>query len=448
MHCKLKFFGLVLTAMVSSALIATSASAVDTFTAERNTITITGTSADSLLRITGAGSTIECATAKFSGTIANGAQQITITPSYTGTPAEPGAAHCKWGTGKVTVDMNGCDYLLTGSTISSDGTDATASIICPGGQEIKLTSGSCTLGIQAQTPTSGGITYTNGRENGKRTFMVYQTFTGVTYTTTGSSCGSLPKEGNDIDITASITFTGYEDLGGLKEGVQVGVEVDGGEAEDVLTTSSENGKAVLTTTTHDNVLSIASNKTRVECTTGSFAATAAANGEEEVTVLPTYTGKPNATPHGTECSMSNLESATVDMNGCHLNVSGKTIGSDEGGTDAVLYITCAVGHEITITNKFCIIMIPSQRPTSGGVTYTNQTEGGNGVVKVTTTVTGITYTSSGFACTLAGIPSEGDDASYTGTMIVKGYEDKCGENECPIKGDEFKEGEQLSIEIS
>jgi hypothetical protein len=59
--------------------------------------------------------------------------------------------------------------------------------------------------------------------------------------------------------------------------------------------------------------------------------------------------------------------------------------------------------------------ILGQTPTSGGVTYTNE----NGTVNVKETITGITYTcESAFLCGLAGIPTEGNNADYNGTMVV------------------------------
>jgi len=212
-------------------------------------------------------------------------------------------------------------------------------------------------------------------------------------------------------------------------------------AVDKVTSSPEYQRAILTGTSHDNVFAVP-NKFEAKCTTSKFSATAE-NGAEQVTVFPTYSGKLNATPHSTKCNTS-IGEATIDVNGCDYLLTGDTTGSDEGKADAKMSIVCPEGKSIQITDASgCTVTVPAQAPTEGGVTYTNETENGKGVVKVKATVTGITYTAN-FVCQLGGMSAHGDDAKYTGTVLLTGYEDKGG----PTNGDEFTEGEQIGVEVT
>jgi hypothetical protein len=174
------------------------------------------------------------------------------------------------------------------------------------------------------------------------------------------------------------------------------------------------GNVPITGLSHDNKFEITGSGTRVECTTAHFTSTVTSSSSN-LTVNATYTGRINETPHDPqECTISG-GSATVHMKTCDYDLTGKTTGSDLG-TDAPVWITCTGTDEITITTSFgATLKIPGQTPTSGGVIYINQA----GKIQVKDTVTGITYTcESAFLCGLAGIPTEGNNADYTGTLIA------------------------------
>jgi hypothetical protein len=177
------------------------------------------------------------------------------------------------------------------------------------------------------------------------------------------------------------------------------------------------GNIPITGLSHDNKFEITGPGTNVQCTTSHFTGTIT-NGTSHATINATYSGKVNETPHDpNECTTS-IGTATIDMNGCDYDLTGTTTGSDEGLTDATISVTCpAPATHIIITNSTGLkLKVPPQTPTSGGVTYTNQA---GGKVKVKTTATGITYTcESAFLCGLAGIPTEGNTADYTGSVEV------------------------------
>jgi hypothetical protein len=188
--------------------------------------------------------------------------------------------------------------------------------------------------------------------------------------------------------------------------------------------------ALMTGTSHDNVFRIISANSKFECTTSKFTATAL-NGSTEATVLAGYTSIINETPHNAlepKCNAT-IGKVLIDMNDCHYILTGNTTKEHpkaSGKFDAAIWIKCPkvneVEQEITITGPLgCVIHVPSQTPTEGGVVYTNlPPHPGGAAVKVTATVTGITYK----ATNCIGFHAEDDDAEYNGTVTVTGYEDK------------------------
>jgi hypothetical protein len=218
----LKALGLALCAMLAlGATAASSASAVDTFTSTTNPETITGSaphspagSINKFFITNASGGTIaavECTTSKFHGNVSNGSKEGTFTAEYTGTlGVSPHTTHCASSLGALTVTMNGCAFVLTGNTTGSDsGTDATVWVECTTPNEITMhiPSVGVTLEIPWQTPTSGGVTYTN--EAGK--VVIHSTVTGITYTCTPAflcGLGGLPSEGNNADYTGTVVAHG------------------------------------------------------------------------------------------------------------------------------------------------------------------------------------------------------------------------------------------------
>ncbi len=208
----LKVLGLALGAVFAfSAMAASSASAIDTFTTSAGASdTVTGVSHDNVFNITGPEAKVECTTSHFSGTIANNSAHATITPTYTGiigeTPHNNPECNGPFGS-TAAVNMTTCDYDLTGTTTGSDsGTDATISITCTtAGDEIMVTTSlGAVLKIPAQTPTSGGVTYTN---EGLTKVKVKATATGITYTcSTAFLCGlaGIATEGNTADYNGTV----------------------------------------------------------------------------------------------------------------------------------------------------------------------------------------------------------------------------------------------------
>lgn len=242
----LKALGLSLVAVCAmGALSASTASATDFFT---NTgdgpALMTGVSHDNVFETAG-GAKFECTTSRFAATAGDGSSEATVEVEYSGTPVVAGESeaekeakdtttHCKATGGQVTIDMNGCHYMLTGSTTGDDptDTDATVWITCPQNQVIKITQPGTgvTITVAGQTPTMGGVVYHNlSNHPGGAAVQVTATVTGVAYTCHGFACHFGPGTSGSAKYTGSVTVTGWEDLEGLptsvKEGARVGISV-------------------------------------------------------------------------------------------------------------------------------------------------------------------------------------------------------------------------------
>jgi hypothetical protein len=215
----LKALGLALVAVFAlGAISASTASAIDLLTVPvaPRALKVTGGTHES--KITGTPTADVChhfkAVAEVSATSTSNVTLKEV--QYTGKKEDTENHECDSNFGAITVDMNGCDYVLTGETTGKDEekTDATVWIVCPAGKEITTTTkAGCTIHIHEQTPTGGGVTYTNGTgANGKPDVTVHVTMTGITYSTKGAFCslGKLPEEGNTYDTVGTFTIEASE----------------------------------------------------------------------------------------------------------------------------------------------------------------------------------------------------------------------------------------------
>lgn len=231
----LKALGIALVAVFATgALSASSALAVDTFiSATGKPVLVTGISHNHKLTFTNSGANIQCTTKRVAGTFVSGSEEMTIDVEYSGTVnVVPHTQHCSASFGQATVHMNGCHYVLEGATTGHDpvgSTDATVWITCPPGKVIDITTSvGITITIPPQTPTTGGVTYTNlPNHSGGAAIQVKTTITGMTYLCHGFGChlAGIPTHGDDMDTTGSVNLTGYEDIDGLPTPVVHGPRV-------------------------------------------------------------------------------------------------------------------------------------------------------------------------------------------------------------------------------
>jgi len=148
---------------------------------------------------------------------------LTVHPTYAG---------CKVSNVEVKVDTKGCDYTLTAETNATG--HGIVHLICEEGKDIQITipSANCTVTIHPQTPTSGGVVYTN-TEGTPDDIHATATVEGITYevknpgptTLCTAAAGANGTEANNAKLITKITLRAYED-NGLPEGNQVKLTVD------------------------------------------------------------------------------------------------------------------------------------------------------------------------------------------------------------------------------
>jgi hypothetical protein len=147
----------------------------------------------------------------------------------------------------------------------------------------------------------------------------------------------------------------------------------------------------------------------VGCTTATFHGTSSVTTATETTINPTYTG----------CKFGSLN-MTVDTTGCHYILDDETTPSTG---HAHTYLDCTSGN-IKTTMSGCTITINNDQ-TLNGVTYDNVNNNGGNTreITMTTTISGMEYSASGFGCGLAGIKTgPHTDGSCVGNAILTGEE--------------------------
>ena len=144
----------------------------------------------------------------------------------------------------------------------------------------------------------------------------------------------------------------------------------------------------------------------VNCTGISVDGASLGTSSSEITAEPTYSG----------CSVSQGGSTfegKVDPNGCHYVFTTSETNN--------VHIVCPEGQVIKVTAKILgafreCLDIHAQTPTNAVVDYSNNA-GSPMDVKITSTVTGITYEKTGLC---KGSVNEANNASYTGEVTVTG----------------------------
>ena len=232
----LKVIGIML-----AALFALSAGAASTASAQQGTITSTGPVVVTGTETGAAGSNawtmfglkIECPGSTYSGGLNNttphqglpsGSTTVTISPHYAD---EPHGCLVTPGNFRLTVDMNGCDYLIhvgitTGGVAGTYGFNT--DVVCPAGQEISrtiftntadLTAGKvmCVQHVPPQVGLTGGhVTQTTGGHLG-----LTGPIKGIKMTETASPTHGLlcpKKETTSAEFDIDVTVAG-ETVGGV-----------------------------------------------------------------------------------------------------------------------------------------------------------------------------------------------------------------------------------------
>ncbi|HET8863737.1 MAG TPA: hypothetical protein VFM94_10865 [Solirubrobacterales bacterium] len=333
------------------------------------TLTATETGEASANGFTMFGESIRCPGSTYTGhkynvtpheLIPSGEPTATITPTY---------KNCSSGSGlSVTIDMNGCDYVLNVDGTLSEHTYAVSTdIVCPEEKSIQLTifsSGThalkvCTNTIKAQTGLTG--IYAKTTTTPPEDFDLEGTLSGIHVARSGL-CGAATTTEGKLDL--DLTFKGLSGKGlatavaiGEVDLPEIGIRSDG----PVTLTATETGEASA------NGFTILGEPIRCPGSTYTghlYDATPhepIPSGEPTATITPTYKN----------CSSGSL-SVTIDMNGCDyvLNVGGKV---SEDTYAATTDIACPAEKSIQLTIfssgthalKVCTLAIKAQTGLTG-----------------------------------------------------------------------------------
>jgi hypothetical protein len=141
------------------------------------------------------------------GLIPSGSTSVTFTPTYINCIDQNG--------NPLTVDMNGCDYVLKDATNVSAGTySILVDIVCPAGQSIETTGGFCTDKVGAQTNKAGFHLTNTGSGTSDDIDL-----TGEIKTIKASACGGLLNTEAGIQ-KSDVTIKGFT-TGGVETGVTI-----------------------------------------------------------------------------------------------------------------------------------------------------------------------------------------------------------------------------------
>jgi hypothetical protein len=211
--------GLLLAILATTALVATGASAGEegkpgTLTAAEYPATLDGTDDTGTNAFTLFGEKIVCPDSSYTGQITKATTTFTITPTYNN-------ANCSAGGGghKVTITMNGCDYLfhINGTTEAFvDNYFISVDLLCPAGKDVEIhkylnvkdeTTQICKYTIKEQKGISGGkiANEVDGAGKTTGTLTLENTFKKIIATKTGT-CGEGVTELGEYDV--HITFKG------------------------------------------------------------------------------------------------------------------------------------------------------------------------------------------------------------------------------------------------
>lgn len=147
---------------------------------------------------------------------------ITLTPTYSG---------CKLGNLNAVVDTDGCHYRFTAETVGEHGR---VHVECEAGKEILVTVPELgvTLTIPTQTPTGGGVHYTNVGGTSDGDIKAKATVTGISYTCKPAllcALGGVASSGTDGTYTTGkeVTVKAFEDLNTPENTNKTGVYEEG-----------------------------------------------------------------------------------------------------------------------------------------------------------------------------------------------------------------------------
>ena len=192
MSRRLKLLGVATMAVVVFSIAAIAQASAASFNFESTPTWLKGSQVTKNV-FTFSGGTVKCSVAEFRSTAlisGTSVASVTVHPIYGGCVAFGQSA---------TVNTNSCDYVLSASGLV---------VSCSGASSItvEVPSGTCSVFIGTQFPTSPKLTYTSSGSGATREFLVTSSVTGLTYGTSGGICGSAGTNGT---YTGSVMMAGF-----------------------------------------------------------------------------------------------------------------------------------------------------------------------------------------------------------------------------------------------
>ena len=173
----LKSLGLALVAVLAmSAVVASAAQAVPSFTASAYPATGTGSNKAGSETFTTEAGTVQC-DSHFEGTLTEASSTLTITPKYSECTA--------FGFLNATVETEGCTYVFHATEQVSAGVyNSHVDVVCPEGKSIKIVAATC----KAEVKSQNGLTTAKSTNSGS-SVTVQPNVTNIAMTVTQDGFG-------------------------------------------------------------------------------------------------------------------------------------------------------------------------------------------------------------------------------------------------------------------
>lgn len=261
--------------------------------------------------------------------------------------------------GKISVDQNGCAFTFRVAKDSTEETEQTLELGCPGAQTLVITRSNCTIVIPPQT-NIGGVTYAPTTSSGFAALTVtinaklslqYEagSCTSLGTKQTGTLKGSLVfKAYNTLAEPAGITIT-WEEVGHFASGVEHPTIV-GSESEDHHLDLIAHGLAG-----------------EIGCEKSTYSLTYTSEIAQVTTVAPKYEN----------CTTTGGDTVSIEFFGCQYRfdvVKGPT-----NETEQQVDLVCPTANIPLIIHPNCWMRISPQNNV-GQITYTNVEEGGHDAI--------------------------------------------------------------------
>lgn len=187
---RLKVVGVTLAAVFAISAVAAAAAQAGVWEADEYPARVTGEQTTQVV-FTGVVGTWKCTGLKFQGELTKESSLLDLAPTYEG---------CNWAGVLATVNMEGCVYRFTaGNTIgeSSNKVEMSMGIICPAGNEVKLTlTNGCTIKFPEQTGLKSAVAENTLTAEPKMDVDMTLSLQKLTYTVqNGGLCPNTPTDG-------------------------------------------------------------------------------------------------------------------------------------------------------------------------------------------------------------------------------------------------------------